>query len=107
VKSDKVVSFALGVLLLFVLLVLNGWALETLWNWYVAPAGMRKLSFTIAVGVMLTYFFVFEKALGPLDAANMTRREVGARILRPVVFVLLGAAWKLFSPLLPSAILSL
>lgn len=68
-KKDELITSCLGmvvgvVLVGFVVAILDGWALSTIWNWFIPPIfGLTQLTMVQAIGVALVFnLFTGEKS---------------------------------------------
>jgi multisubunit Na+/H+ antiporter MnhB subunit len=80
------------------LFIEQGWAISTLWNWFVAPLGAPQIGIATAIGISLTAAVIRMK--GSEKSPERTRRESIERLvgifLVPLVGVGLGWIVKQF-----------
>ena len=81
--------FVAGPILFFI----QGWAISTLWNWFIAPIGAPQIGIATALGISLTAAVIRFK--GTKSDDNISRRQRLERLigyfLVPVVGV--GIGW--------------
>lgn len=76
-------------------LALHGWAVSTLWGWFVVPLGVPGLSIASALGLVLVC-----STLRPSRSSDNEDRKPGERltyaVMHPLAGVALGWIVKLF-----------
>jgi len=83
-------------------MALNGWALSTLWNWFISPLGVRQISIPIGIGMAMfsnlllnpDYTAKMEKYNKEIDSwHSLIDRVVLGMIFSPIFSVLF--AWPI------------
>lgn len=88
--------------LTFVSAILNGWALATLWAWFIIPVFEQapQLSLVQAIGIGMIVEFItskpkFDQESRDKDSIQLIVNAFGRVVLNPCMTVLLG--WILFT----------
>lgn len=89
----KVIATILAIFVVGPLLFIEqGWAISTLWNWFVAPLGAPQIGIATAIGISLTVAVIRMK--GSAKSPERTRRQsienLAGIFLVPLVGVGLG-----------------
>ena len=74
--------------------ILNGWALKTLWSWFLVPLGAPNLTLLGAIGVAIVVSFLTAK---PTETKSDPDAKLETVMLRLVLYVvgrpLLSVGW--------------
>lgn len=99
-KNDDLSLVGLGCLLVLLItpisIALNGWALATLWAWFIAPVfSVSNLSIANAIGIATVVNFIVPKPAKPKSDTKPTIQEaIGQSLLEvfliPLFAVLFG-----------------
>jgi hypothetical protein len=99
-KNDDLSLVGLGCLLLLLItpvsIALNGWALATLWAWFIAPVfSVSNLSIANAIGIATVVNFIVPKPAKPKSEKEQATGEIIAQVLievflNPLFAVLFG-----------------
>jgi len=83
-----------GIVIFIIGVVLNGFALAVLWDWFVSDVfGVKNLSVPEALGIaLLVGFLTHSYAEDKRDIAD----KLASIIARPIIVVLIGAIYQLF-----------
>jgi hypothetical protein len=88
---------ATAVLLVFLMAIVTGWGVSTMWTWFIGPLGVRPIGFSHACGIMtLARVMVHAWNHGKKADANgdgfagAARRSVGEMI---AVVATVGIGW--------------
>ena len=83
---------SIGILLLLAVLIpLNGWCVQCLWNWFVAPLGVAAISIWTGAGLDVLFTFMCPT---PQKKYETTREKIEARVdmvVKPLI--MLGLGW--------------
>jgi hypothetical protein len=97
---SSVRSVLITLLCVAVFLLVNGFALQILWEWFVAPAGcFRKLTLPAAVGIVLVVDFLVPRLIPDYSSAKVDGKWFVGVLVRPLVALAFGwlivqwAAW--------------
>lgn len=103
-KNDDLSFVGLGCLLVLLItpisIALNGWALATLWAWFIAPVfSVSNLSIANAIGIATVVNFIVPKPAKPKPEKKPTMGELIAQMLlevflNPLFAVLFG--WLIY-----------
>ena len=93
--------FLFGLLLLVIAIPLNGFAVQQLWAWFIAPTfHLPELTIPVAYGISLFVSFVAKQSL---DVETKKRNEAetamyifGVIVLQPLFFLFVGWIVTLF-----------
>ena len=80
--------------LLFIAIPYYGWAIATLWEWFVVPLGMPSLSWPHAYGLSVLIGFV--TIITPHETKGETLRQLILFFLKPVAAVFFGWVARFF-----------
>jgi hypothetical protein len=73
--------------------ILNGWALKTLWGWFLVPLGAPALTLLGAIGVAIVVSFL----VGHPSQSDPKKEELGAIMLKLAMLVagrpLIAVGW--------------
>lgn len=50
----KIAGTILGILVIALLVVEQGWAISTLWGWFIVPLGAPSIGVAVAIGIAIT-----------------------------------------------------
>jgi hypothetical protein len=84
-----IVGYVLAVPLVFGLLAYHGWALATLWGWFIVPLGAPPIGWAQFVGISL-FLAVFRNNRRVLSKRKWGTGETLGWVLFPGFAVLLG-----------------
>lgn len=92
--KDPAAVFAIGVMgvlgivaLVAPMALLNGWAIATLWGWFVVPLGVKVISFAHAFGLSLIVSVMTTRGVQGEDSF---KSKLVKAIMLPIVAVLFG-----------------
>lgn len=76
--------------------LLDGWVMSILWRWFmVAAFGLPALSVVMAIGVCIC-IHSFISTVNNCKQEKQEWPQILAGLLRPFIFLLLGALWRCF-----------
>ena len=79
--------------------LLQGWILKVLWNWYLPALGAPRLTYIAGTGIIIIFSFLTSHASRP-DPRPLSKRlasQVEASFFTPFVFLFLGFVVHHFS----------
>lgn len=88
--SLVITAVILSAILIAGVIVANGWALATLWGWFIVPTfGLPSLSIPVAIGICLIVGFLTHQ---PVQSSKpkQGRAILAGRLFEPFVVVALG-----------------
>lgn len=96
VVAGAVVAAVAGAIVYIPIALLDGWVMSILWRWFmVAAFGLPALSVVMAIGVCIC-IHSFISVTNNCKQEKPTGAQVIANLLRPLIFLLLGALWHCF-----------
>lgn len=80
----------LAVVLLIISALITGWAVSTLWGWFIVPLGVEDITYIHAIGVAIFIGMFTNSASENSDKDNEWLAKAVAKLLWPVLAVGLG-----------------
>ena len=88
----------MGIVLIPLIMVINGFTISCLWNWYLAPLGLKELGLVHAMGIGLFLAYVNfhskEKSDRKREPEEILLELAGNCVARPAVVLLIGFLLK-------------
>lgn len=84
-----------AILIIPLLLIEQGWAISTLWGWFIVPLGVPAIGIASAIGIAIT-FSVLRYSHNKTDEGDKWER-MARLVLTPVIAVCLGWIAKQFA----------
>jgi uncharacterized membrane protein SpoIIM required for sporulation len=81
-------SVAFVVAIIGLLLVEQGWAISTLWGWFVVPLGAPAIGIAAAIGLAATVAVIRPRRSKPSE--NKGWKEFAIPVMQPLVCVAIG-----------------
>lgn len=84
------------VALIVLLTIEQGWAISTLWGWFLVPLGLPEIGIAMAIGVAATASAIKSRALRNKSDKSDAWKDIVAIALQPLVCVTVGWIAKQF-----------
>ena len=88
----------IGLVLIPLLMVINGFTISCLWNWYLVPLGLKELGIIHAMGIGLFFAYVNfhskEKSERKRETEEIVLELASIHAARPAVVLLIGFLLK-------------